>query len=142
MTALFSRDTPHAFQPDLLEAYAQDFLDSGIGQSGGGCLVIRAAEHGCLVASRLEGLHWAPAFYASNAPEVIDPTGAGNAFLGGFSYALQMSIGIGEAAAYGNVAASFALEQIGLPSRELRDSKETWNGSDVQSRLEDYRARS
>ena len=74
---------------------------------------VRAAEHGCLVASRSEGYTWLPAFHAPNAAEVVNTTGAGSAFLGGFAVGLQMEEGIRGAACYGIVAASFAVEQIG-----------------------------
>jgi len=46
-----------------------------------------------------------------------------------------------EAAAYGHVAASFALEQIGVPNFQSEGSVETWNGVKVRERLEEYRAR-
>jgi len=82
-----------------------------------------------------------PAFHAFNAPEVVDATGAGNAFLGGFSIGLQTKLNVVEASSYGSIAASFALEQIGLPSRKSCGDKETWNGDNVASRLEVYRAR-
>ncbi|KAL8949158.1 MAG: hypothetical protein Q9222_004707 [Ikaeria aurantiellina] len=141
MTALFVRETSHMFQPDKLQTYAQHFLDSGVGPLGRGCVVIRAAEHGCLISSRTEACTWLPAFYAPNASQVIDTTGAGNTFFGGFSLGLQASAGLVEAAVYGNVAASFAMEQIGLPSRALYGEKEMWNDSDVLSRLEECRAR-
>lgn len=142
MSALFSQQPPKVFQPDQLEAYARTFLDSTVGPSGQGYVVIRAAEHGCLVACRSEeAFTWFPAFYAPQSTKVKDPTGAGNAFLGGFAIGLQQCNNPLEAATYGTVAASFALEQIGLPCRDASGEKETWNGHNVQSRLQEYRAR-
>lgn len=141
MTALFLQEIPKTFEPDQLEAYARIFLEVTVDQPGQGCVVVRAAEHGCLVGSRSEALSWLPAFYALNAPEVVDATGAGNAFLGGFSIGLHAKLNIVDATSYGNIAASFALEQIGLPSRKSCGDKETWNGDNVASRLEIYRAR-
>ena len=141
VAALFSQQPTQAFQPAQLETYAQSFLDSAVGPLGQGYVVIRAAEHGCLVACRSEAFTWFPAFYAPRSTEVKDPTGAGNAFLGGFAVGLQKCGNPFEAATYGSVAASFALEQIGLPCRDACGDSETWNGHNVQSRLEEYRAR-
>jgi len=42
---------------------------------------------------------------------------------------------------YGNVASSFAIEQIGLPSCKLSDGEEKWNGARVLQRLSEHRAR-
>lgn len=141
MTALFSPESPKTLHPDQLEAYARVFLDFGVGHLGQGYVVVRAAEHGCLVSCRSEGFAWVPAFYAPDSPEVKDPTGAGNAFLGGFTVGLQKHNSPSEAASYGSVAASFALEQIGLPSLGSDAEKETWNGREVLCRLREYHAR-
>lgn len=54
---------------------------------------------------------------------------------------LQQNLPLDSSAAYGNVAASFAVEQIGLPKFETQDFVETWNGVNVQERLEEYDAR-
>ncbi len=44
-----------------------------------------------------------------------------------------------EAAAYGMIAASFAIEQVGVPTLRLSSSAaETWNGASVEGRLKDY----
>jgi bifunctional ADP-heptose synthase (sugar kinase/adenylyltransferase) len=84
-----------------------------------------------------------PAFYVpgSGTSRLVDPTGAGNAFIGGFATGLQQNLPLDKAAAYGNVAASFALEQIGLPELEVHGLVETWNGVKVQERLKEYSAR-
>ena len=140
MTALFSQKPPSkTLQRAQLEGYANSFLDSTVGPLGQGYVVVRAAEHGCLVACR-SAFTWFPAFYAPGSPEVKDPTGAGNAFLGGFAVGILKCGDVTGAASYGSVAASFALEQIGLPCRE-DGGGETWNGHSVQSRLEEYCAR-
>ena len=72
---------------------------------------------------------------------MVDPTGAGNAFLGGYSIGyLQTGGDIEQAACYGSVAASFALEQVGMPKR-IDGDEELWNGASVLDRLNEYRAR-
>ncbi|KAL2064560.1 hypothetical protein VTL71DRAFT_3697 [Oculimacula yallundae] len=143
ITRLFTDEDPNTFQPFNLESCAQKFLDHGIGDGGKGCIVIRAAENGCLTASRAEGLVWSPSFYGpdSDAARVVDPTGAGNAFIGSFMSALVQHLTLVEAASCGNVAASFALEQIGVPKRDYNGVRESWNGVSVMDRLEEYKFR-
>ncbi|KAI4638540.1 hypothetical protein J4E93_010095 [Alternaria ventricosa] len=84
---------------------------------------------------------WLPPYYEPSAVKVIDPTGGGNTYLGGFIAGWKASGDIHEASMYGNVAASFAIEQIGLPSCEVSDGEEIWNGTRVMERLAEYRAR-
>ena len=87
---------------------------------------------------------WIPAYHSSDGGEnkVVDPTGGGNTFLGGLGAALARGKSIEEACAWGAVAASFAIEQVGVPVLG-RDSQgnETWNGVQVQERLEEFRRR-
>jgi len=143
MARLFTNELREDFQPEVLESYAQRFLDHSIGPEGKGCVVIRAAEYGSLTASRAAGFTWSASFYApgSDTSRVVDPTGAGNSFIGGFAMGLQQKSTLEEAAAYGHVAASFALEQIGVPSVQSQGYIETWNGVKVKDRLEEYRMR-
>lgn len=44
-----------------------------------------------------------------------------------------------EAVKYGHVAASFAVEQIGLPEFTKEDGRELCNGVSVEDRLQDYK---
>lgn len=75
-------------------------------------------------------------------PKVVDPTGGGNSFIGGLAIGLVRSGGnFVQAAAMGTVAASFAIEQIGIPTLSKKDGRELWNGVEVQGRLEEYRKR-
>ncbi|MCJ1457721.1 hypothetical protein MMC28_008090 [Mycoblastus sanguinarius] len=78
--------------------------------------------------------------------KVVDVTGGGNAFLGGFCMGLmseefpdhEKAITVFERAAiYGSVAASFAIEQIGMPkkSNDEGNGKELWNNEDPTERL-------
>lgn len=115
-------------------------------------LVLRQGEKGCSVCSANRQFQ-VPAYHRafSDLPpeernqwvnKVIDVTGGGNAFLGGFCVGLAMmsrwrernpSLGLSDfegAAFYGTVAASFAIEQIGMPKVTYRssDGAELWNG--------------
>ena len=82
--------------------------------------------------------------------KVVDPTGAGNAFLGGCAIGLldegrSMNMtNFERAAVYGSVAASFAVEQIGMPELTsetgVSGEKEQWNGEYVGDRLRYYQS--
>ncbi|KFA78605.1 hypothetical protein S40288_06960, partial [Stachybotrys chartarum IBT 40288] len=137
LLAFFYDEIPE-FDRRTIEACARTFLDHGIGSDGKGTLVVRAGEHGCLVASpSIDGLYqWVRAFDCS----VVDATGAGNTFLGAFTFAMA---GCGkdpiESARMANIAATFALEQVGLPNlQQSLGSEERWNGSQFRDRLETY----
>ncbi|KAI5285592.1 hypothetical protein KEM54_000451 [Ascosphaera aggregata] len=145
---------------DLSEA--RKLLDSGIGRDGKGLLVVRMGKHGCCVLSK-EHCSRLPAY---QYPRVIDPTGGGNTFLGGFIQALvtpdrspvsdailQMKdaenwadikdawdgrLEVPAAAACGTIAASFCIEQIGTPIPCRDDGGETWNGQLFMDRLQKY----
>ncbi|KAI0099928.1 Ribokinase-like protein [Nemania sp. FL0031] len=74
--------------------------------------------------------------------KVVDPTGGGNTFLGGLAVALARGKGVEEAAAWGSVAASFAIEQIGMPILgHDHEGHETWNGVRVDERFEEFKTR-
>ncbi|KAF2720123.1 Ribokinase-like protein [Polychaeton citri CBS 116435] len=133
---LFGDDHVDEHDKTKIECYASKFLQSGVGPSGGGCVVIRAASQGCLVFSREQNPVWLPAYHKID--RVIDPTGAGNTFLGGLAIGWIQSKSYIKAAAFGTVAASFAIEQVGLPTRRGLDGEETWNDEKVFERLDSY----
>lgn len=129
-----------------IESLALKVLSSGVGPDGNGVVVIRAGENGCLVQSGDVGPQWLPPFYAAEMEgeqesEVVDPTGAGNAFLGAFSIGYLETRDVIEAAFYGSVAASFAIEQVGMPRKSNERKEELWNGASVRERLDDYKAK-
>ena len=60
-------------------------------------------------------------------------------WLGGLGVALARDKSLVEAAIWGSVAASFAIEQVGMPRRTVgQDGKERWNGERVAERLDVY----
>ncbi|KAL9033770.1 MAG: hypothetical protein Q9214_007350, partial [Letrouitia sp. 1 TL-2023] len=108
-------------------------------------IVVRLGERGCLVAQPNREKHL-PAYYESSlSPEkVIDPTGGGNAFLGGLCIGLlENSFLVENAAVYATIAASFAIEQVGIPGlTSAKDgTDELWNGESVKARLRSYQER-
>lgn len=126
-------------------------------------VVVRIGEGGCYVAT-LQRHTMMPAYHQSTdllpreqrtqtsagAHTVVDAVGAGHAFLGGFCIGLlndphphgltEFEVG----GIYGSVAASFAIEQVGLP-RLSYDSppsrKERWNDQAVRDRLAQFERR-
>jgi len=140
MSAMFENSPSESFQPGRLETFALEF-SKAIGPSGNGIVIVRAGEHGSLTTQHAAKSIWLPPYYESLVTKVVDPTGGGNTYLGGFIAGWKASGDITEASMYGNVAASFAIEQIGLPSCEVSDGEEMWNGTRVMERLSQYRER-
>ncbi|OBT44093.1 hypothetical protein VE00_04503 [Pseudogymnoascus sp. WSF 3629] len=152
LAAFFSIDLSNdePFDRSIIEELAQKCLASGIGPEKQGTVVVRAGHEGCCVYSRKQKeFVWLPPFY-KDSPKVIDPTGAGNAFLGGFAIGLRETADDVLASCYGSIASTFALEQIGLPIlKPLQSittdgaamSSETWNGTIVRERLQEYTSR-
>lgn len=134
-------DLAAKFDRAIVETYAQRIVDHGIGPDGRGAAVIRCGEHGCVVFSSSYGPRWFPTYYDPSSRKVVDTTGAGNAFLGGFAIALAKTDDLTEATMHGMVSASFAIEQNGLPVQGGSGGHETWNNVEVARRLEDYRNR-
>ena len=135
-------DSGRVFDRALIEDYANRFLHASLeGSQDGAKVVIRAGEHGCLALSKSDKGRWFAPFYESTSPRIVDPTGAGNSFLGALSMTLQRTSSLSEAVIHGSVAASFVLEQIGLPVLGSHQGAETWNGVEFAVRIEEYRLR-
>ena len=134
-----------------LDSVCRDLLKSTNNASV--ALVIRLGDKGCYIQPPLHEKAGSPhhfaasegreASHATRIPaykikDVVDVTGAGNAFLGGFAYGMYrvpLSSKITQletAAICGTVAASFAIEQVGMPKlkHEVLNGTgytETWN---------------
>lgn len=141
LAALFGHHHEGGVQRNIVEQQASELLTHGIGAKGEGAVVVRCGKEGCYVAtSRVR--RWLPAYH-HDASKVIDPTGGGNGFLGGFAVGLvRTDFDVVEAAGFGSVAASFCIEQVGMPvlTPELNGA-ERWNGESVVDRLAEYRNR-
>ncbi|GAA96816.1 uncharacterized protein L969DRAFT_97157 [Mixia osmundae IAM 14324] len=91
---------------------------------------VRSGKAGAYTLQNGRG-EWCPAYHQSTT-KIVDVTGAGNAFLGGLAYGMQTCSGDAhQAAAYGSVSASYAIEQWGLP----RLNDKGWNGKQPDARL-------
>jgi sugar/nucleoside kinase (ribokinase family) len=127
-----------------IEELCGQWLDSGVGDGNGG-IVVRCGKDGCLVMRN--GLRkWMPAYHQS-AEKVADPTGGGNSFLGGLAVGLLrggsswVPENLEEAAVWGSISASLAIEQVGMPILSQSADGETWNGVGVEDRLSDFKQR-
>ncbi|KAF1971620.1 Ribokinase-like protein [Bimuria novae-zelandiae CBS 107.79] len=142
LDALFGSNIGDTFDVTHLEQCARTLVDEGIGPEGSGSLIVRAGENGALITSKSIPPTWFPPYYDIDSLKVVDPTGAGNTFLGGYIAGLHATDGDPKQAMhYGTVAASFALEQIGLSEVTQADGRVFCNGVAVLERLEECKTR-
>jgi sugar/nucleoside kinase (ribokinase family) len=97
-------------------------------------VILKKGEHGALVF----GKRFLSGVLAHPCPHVIDPTGAGDAFAGGFLGYLDRAgslvrRNIRRAAVYGSVLASFAIEDFGI------DRFRTLDCAAVEGRFREFR---
>ncbi len=110
---------PHVdlFCPDLEEAARLtgesrlDALISGLHDLGAGIVGIRMGASGSLVSMPTGDVYQVPAVPTT----IVDVTGAGDAYCGGFLVGLSEGDDVARAAARAATSASFALEQFGVP---------------------------
>lgn len=153
-------------------ALVTKILDSGIGPNGDGFLVIRAGKNGSYSYSRSHGL-WLPAYHQPTSSEkspVVDPTGAGNSFLGALAQgmlSMEREVGkviettlkdspnwtramdswgpdkrVASALICATVAAGVVVEQIGVPRiSRSHEGRELWNGMEFTERVRLYTER-
>lgn len=99
---------------------ARRFMEMGVGK-----VVITMGERGCYVMDGEDGR----LIEAVNAGKVVDTTGAGDAFNGGFVAALSRGMDFNDAAIYGNAAAGISVTRYGtanaMPYQEEIDK--VWN---------------
>ncbi|ESZ94603.1 pfkB family kinase [Sclerotinia borealis F-4128] len=120
------------FSRSVIEDLGNTFLKRGIGNDGKGTIIIRCGLEGCCVwYCRQSKWVWIEPYWVGQEGEkkVIDATGAGNAFLGGFVVGWEKS---GEDGRVGVPV----LEKGG--EERMEDRKEMWNGVDVRKRLDGY----
>lgn len=161
-------DLDQDFGHQILERKCKDFLTFGFGCKPS-AVVVRLGERGCYCAQLTRHTSF-PAFHGRSSKsnntrigegqqelekqelqsgKVVDPTGGGNAFLGGFCIGLLNEPQVGRltnfeiACMYGSVAASFAIEQVGMPklSHSEKDERELWNDESVHDRMSEFKIR-
>ena len=111
---LTGRNDPKEVLEDLLELDAK-------------CVALRMGEHGSLIGDAAGRRVWVPAMTFG---PIVDVTGAGNAYCGGFVVGLARTGDLLHAGCAGAVSASFALQQFGAVY-DLADLHE-----EVESRFE------
>ncbi|KAI4257700.1 MAG: hypothetical protein LQ352_001540 [Teloschistes flavicans] len=129
---------------DLMRQKCKELLGSVVGGSKI-AVVVRLGAKGCYVTQCGRDLHL-PAYHEQDTKHrIADPTGGGNTFLGGFCIGFVQSPDANradrfeEAALYGTVAASFAIEQVGVPVlTHSATGEESWNNVTVKQRLDEY----
>ena len=149
LAKIFGNSRAEIFNREALNSHAAELVTSGISPSNEGAVVIRAGEQGCSVKSASQPTKWIAAYFQprdratcseGTTNKTVDPTGAGNAFLGAFAMGFLKTGSSIEAAYYGNIGASFAMEQVGLPQLDIVEGgRELWNGVEVEARLRSYR---
>jgi cytidine kinase len=108
------------FSPNIAEAQSlvgngsPDELMRRIADAGASIVTLRMGPEGSRVYASSGATHLV--IHVPAVPtNVIDPTGAGNAYCGGFLAGYVQTGDVLTAAHYGTVAASFLVEQVGLP---------------------------
>lgn len=103
----------------------------GLAKLGPRLVVIKSGEHGAMAYDgKLKRYYWSPAF---PTVEVIDPTGAGDSFAGGFLGSLASqndpfsNEAVGRALAFGNVMASFAISTLGVEGLAQIEKEKIFN---------------
>ncbi|CUM66268.1 uncharacterized protein PRCAT00003929001 [Priceomyces carsonii] len=100
-------------------------------------VVLRCGEMGCYIKSQDKSILM-PAYHSDQA-QVVDITGGGNSYCGGFVVGFYLSKGdwlVGGLC--GNIASGCIIEKLGQPSLSLSESKELWNGLATQTRFDTY----
>jgi sugar/nucleoside kinase (ribokinase family) len=83
---------------------------------GPNLVAITMGADGCLIASGKQKVH-VPAF----KPEVVDTTGAGDAFMGGLSYALLQGWDLQRVGVFANACAALCCTRVGARAMSKRD---------------------
>jgi sugar/nucleoside kinase (ribokinase family) len=79
-------------------------------------VAITMGTDGCLIASRKQKVH-VPAF----RPDVVDTTGAGDAFMGGLSYALLQGWDLERVGTFANACAALCCTRVGARAMSKRE---------------------
>ncbi|WVR03315.1 hypothetical protein IAU60_000306 [Kwoniella sp. DSM 27419] len=136
LLAISPADTsqPHHAEEAAFALYRR--LQTAIPGSTPPAIIVRAGELGSFTLSS-QWTGWVPPYYeTADQDKVIDVTGGGNAFLGGLCAGLLLTNGdMRLSSIYASTAASFAIQQRGLPTLTTTARGELWNGDDPYERL-------
>lgn len=118
---------PEPKDVESMKKVTKSFIDLGTPNC-----VLRCGPVGCCVASTTQCLHL-PSYHQDQSM-VLDVTGGGNSFCGGFMIGYFMSKDISIGGICGNISSGCVIERLGMP---LRDG-DKWNGSTIGARIETY----
>ena len=102
-------------------------LDEAAVLEHAGLLVVTKGEHGCTIMSKDEQVD----IPAVPPTRIVDPTGVGDAFRGGFMKGLVNGLSVATAGRLGSVAATYALEHLG-------GSSHAYTFEEFQGRYEEH----
>lgn len=122
------------FSPNQLEAEsilgvsasAHEMIDSlfdSTSSEGAGVIIIRRGEKGVVAASR-ENKKKHLVLPAVEDTLVVDVTGCGNSFCGGFLASYSINRSLLDSCSWGSVASSFMAEEQGVPRTRIEDIKD------------------
>ncbi|CAH7667702.1 Ribokinase-like protein [Phakopsora pachyrhizi] len=111
----------------LIETLGRSFYDD----FGFEAVIIRSGELGSwAIGGNLENGSWVSSLIKDQS-QVVDQTGAGNAFLGGVMAGLALSKPLLESCYYGSISAGLTITQLGLPKiYKSKDSYDTLRSKD------------
>lgn len=132
------------FSPNILEARslfvegerlgAKDLIKA-MAEAGGKTLCLRMGEDGAIVYDAVMNIGYSAPACAMN---VVDPTGCGNSFCGGFLAALLETNDIKNGLVIGSAAASIMLEHVGVPMGPLDSYRDEARARAAALRLESF----
>ncbi|KAI0451029.1 hypothetical protein F5B21DRAFT_398684 [Xylaria acuta] len=126
-----------------VEELSERIPQASLGYQGNGLMIVRCEPIGYFYRIRNEK-GWVKGYSQYYILEsIVDFTGAGSAFLGAFTIAFLVSGNVEDSCKHGAVAASFAMEQFGLPVMTQRHplleenpyDGEHWNSERAFQRL-------
>lgn len=100
-------------------------------------VVLRCGALGCVIVSNSVSVHL-PAYHQHQS-KVVDVTGGGNSFCGGFMMGYYLSQDWVIGGMCGNIASGVVIEKLGIPVvSDNEGDSDTWNDESIESRVEKY----
>lgn len=122
-------------QTTELHSIANTFLKHMKSNSG---VVLRCGPNGCFIKTNNNITLKLPAFHIDQS-KVVDVTGGGNSFCGGFVTGYILSDFDWQVAGIcGNLLSGCIIEKLGMPQLSTKDGVETWNGFSLKQRIDKY----
>ncbi|OWB73288.1 hypothetical protein B5S31_g3024 [[Candida] boidinii] len=141
--AFFNENEPATIEE--CERIAFKFAKYTIKNGSKSGVVLRCGKLGCFIVNSDKSFQkWFPAYHNPKYDDfkVVDPTGAGNTFIGAFCTGFILSDRDWDCACIcGNIGSGAAIEQIGMPKLTFDNEIDLWNGKSFEQRLNIYLSR-